>query len=95
MEKIERIYDDAKDKNVASFVIYGKASDSKLYYSTAEDAAQVTEADLADIFSKGRAIVKVGTKAFAVVKVDGNKAFTVDEVSNAVALVQWTAKAAE
>lgn len=92
---MERVFDDANDKNVAAYVVYGKASDSKLYYSSADGADQVTEADLADIFAKGRVIVKSGTASFAVVKVNGNKAYTVDEVSSAIALVEWSAKAAE
>ncbi len=92
---MERVFDDANDKNVASYVVYGKASDSKLYYSSADGADQVTEADLADIFAKGRVIIKSGTASFAVVKVAANKAYTVDEVSSAIALVEWSAKAAE
>jgi hypothetical protein len=92
---MERVFDAANDKNVASYVVYGNSTDSKLYYSSADGADQVTEADLSNIFAKGRAIVKVGTKAFVIVKVDGNKAYTVDEVSSAIALVEWTAKASE
>lgn len=92
---MERVFDDANDKNVASYVVYGKASDSKLYYSTAEGADQVTEADLANFFTKGRLIIKVSTASYAVVKVAANKAYTVDEVSSAIALVEWSAKAAE
>lgn len=92
---MERVFDDANDKNVASYVVYGKSSDKKLYYTTAENAEQVTEADLANFFSKGRLIVKVSTASYAVVKVSANKAYTVDEVSSAIALVEWTAKASE
>ena len=92
---MERVFDDANDKNVASYVIYGNSTDSKLYYTSGDGAVQVSEADLADIFAKGRVIVKSGTASFAVVKVTGNKAYTVDEVSSAIALVEWSAKAAE
>jgi hypothetical protein len=92
---MERVFDDANDKNVAAYVIYGKASDSKLYYSSVDGADQVTEADLADIFAKGRVIIKSGTASYAVVKVAANKAYTIDEVSSAVSLVEWSAKAAE
>lgn len=92
---MERVFDDANDKNVAAYVVYGKASDSKLYYSSADNADQVTEADLANFFAKGRVIIKSGTASFAVVKVAANKAYTVDEVSSAIALVEWSAKAAE
>lgn len=92
---MERVFDDANDKNVAAYVVYGKASDSKLYDSTADDAKQITQEELANFFAKGRLIVKSGTASFAVVKVAANKAYTVDEVSSAIALVEWSAKAAE
>lgn len=92
---MERVFNDANDKNVASYVVYGKASDSKLYDSTANDAKQITQEELANFFAKGRLIVKSGTASFAVVKVAANKAYTVDEVSSAIALVEWSAKAAE
>lgn len=92
---MERVFDDANDKNVAAYVVYGKASDSKLYDSTAEDAKQITQEELANLFAKGRLIVKVSTASYAVVKVAANKAYTVDEVSSAIALVEWSAEAAE
>jgi len=92
---MERVFDDANDKNVASYVVYGKASDSKLYDSTAEDAKQITQEELANFFSKGRLIVKVSTASYAVVKVAANKAYTVDLVSGTVSVTEWSAKAAE
>ena len=92
---MERVFDDANDKNVASYVIYGKASDSKLYDSTAEDAKQITQEELANLFAKGRLIVKVSTASYAVVKVAANKAYTVDLVSGTVSVTEWSAKAAE
>ena len=91
------IYDDAKDKYVASYVVYGKAADSKLYYSTAEDATQVTEEDLVDAFTKGRLIVAVvdgdNVSYFAVTKVAANKAYTLDDVSSTATITEWSAKA--
>ena len=92
---MERVFDDANDKNVASYVIYGKASDSKLYDSTAEDAKQITQEELANLFAKGRLIVKVSTASYAVVKVAANKAYTVDLVSGTVSVTEWSAKASE
>jgi hypothetical protein len=92
---MERVFDDANDKNVASYVVYGKASDSKLYDSTAEDAKQITQEELANFFAKGRLIVKVSTASYAVVKVAANKAYTVDLVSGAVSVTEWSAKASE
>ncbi len=92
---MERVFDDANDKNVASYVVYGKASDSKLYDSTAEDAKQITQEELANFFAKGRLIVKVSTASYAVVKVAANKAYTVDLVSGTVSVTEWSAKASE
>lgn len=92
---MERVFDDANDKNVAAYVVYGKASDSKLYDSTAEDAKQITQEELANSFAKGRLIVKVSTASYAVVKVAANKAYTVDLVSGTVSVTEWSAKAAE
>ena len=92
---MERVFDDANDKNVASYVIYGKASDSKLYDSTAEGAKQITQEELANLFAKGRLIVKVSTASYAVVKVAANKAYTVDLVSGTVSVTEWSAKASE
>ena len=92
---MERVFDDANDKNVAAYVVYGKASDSKLYDSTAEDAKQITQEELANFFAKGRLIVNVSTASYAVVKVAANKAYTVDLVSGTVSVTEWSAKAAE
>lgn len=92
---MERVFDDANDKNVAAYVVYGKASDSKLYDSTAEDAKQITQEELANFFAKGRLIVKVSTASYAVVKVAANKAYTVDLVSGSVSVTEWSAKASD
>lgn len=92
---MEKIFDDSNDKNVAAYVVYGKASDSKLYDSTAEDAKQITQEELANFFAKGRLIVKVSTASYAVVKVTANKAYTVDLVSGTVSVTEWSAKASE
>lgn len=94
---MQAIYDDAKDKNIANYVFYGNTTDSKLYYSNAEDAEQVKEEDLLDAFQKGRAVVAVvdGTDIsyFAVTKVADNKASTLDVVDTTVTVTEWTAKA--
>ncbi len=92
---MERVFDDANDKNVAAYVVYGNASDSKLYDSTAEDAKQITQEELANFFAKGRLIIKVSTASYAVVKIAANKAYTVDLVSGTVSVTEWSAKASE
>lgn len=91
---MNRIYDDAKDKNVANFVVYGDTTDNKLYdKASGDDKVQIDQKDLEDAFKKGRLLIAVGTSFFVPVSIAANKVKTVDVVSNAVALVEWTAKA--
>lgn len=56
---MEKIYDQAKDKNVAALVIYGKGSDGKAY-ADAAGTAQLKTSELQDAFIK-RALIKIGT----------------------------------
>ena len=91
---MKKIFDDAKDKNVANVVFYGDETDNKLYYeASGSTKTQVTQADLEDAFKKGRLIVAVGDNMYTPVKVAANKVTVADIVSNAVALVDYTAKA--
>lgn len=62
---MERIYDQAKDKNVAAIIIYGKASESTgaKAYSDSACTVQFKTSELKDAFLK-RAIVKVGDDMF-------------------------------
>lgn len=73
---LERIFNDAKDQYVANFVVYGKASDSKLYYE-ADYKTQVSKADAEEAFSKGRLVVKTATGIAAALGVSGSKVLTV------------------
>ena len=50
-----KVYDDAKDKNVAAIVIYGKGSDGKAY-ADANGTTQLKTSELKDAFLK-RAII--------------------------------------
>lgn len=59
---MDRIYDQAKDKNVAATVIYGKGTDGKAYVDAAGTTRYKTSA-LKDAFLK-RAIVQIGTDYF-------------------------------
>lgn len=56
---MEKIYDQAKDKNVAALVIYGKGSDGKAY-ADAAGTTQLKTSELQDAFIK-RALIKIGT----------------------------------
>lgn len=59
---MERIYDQAKDKNVAAIVIYGKGSDGKAYHDAA-GTEQYKTSELQNAFIK-RAVVKIGNDYF-------------------------------
>lgn len=91
-------YDQAKDKNIANYVFYGKSSDSKLYYDlSVATPVQVTQADLQDAFKKGRVLISVTVSEvetlYAAVAVVGNKAKTVDVASETVTVTEWAALA--
>lgn len=95
---MKHIFQQAKDKNVRSYVIYGDTTDSKLYYSTGDGKVQVTQADLQDAFKKNMLIINDGTNLLAAVKVKDNKAYTLamtGEVgSQVMSFVEWTAVSA-
>ena len=57
-----KIYDDAKDKNVAAVIIYGKGTDGKAY-ADADGKIQLKTSELQDSFMK-RAIIKIGNDYF-------------------------------
>ena len=59
---MEKIFDQAKDKNVAAMIIYGKGSDGKAY-ADANGTTQLKTSELKDAFLK-RAIIQIGTEYF-------------------------------
>lgn len=59
---MDKIYQDANDKNVAAFVIYKKAAQTKAY-ADADCTVQLTTAQLKDAFIKG-AVIKLEDGAF-------------------------------
>ena len=89
------IYNDAKDEHVANFVAYGKAADSKLYYD-AEYTTQVTQADAAEAFSKGRLIVVTAAGNVAALGVTSTKVLTVAMAGSPATLTatEWAVKTA-
>ena len=96
---LKPIYEKANDQHVASYVMYGDPTDNKLYYDlTAEEPVQVTQADLKHAFETGRALISVTASEvetlYSVVSVTGNVAKIAAVVSNAVALVEYSAAAA-
>lgn len=96
MSKLAKMFDQAKDKNVANFIAHGKAADSKLYYESTY-TNQVDQAVAEDAFLKGRLIIKVGDDYIYPVSLSSHKIKTVDvsTVSTTVtpSYVEWTTKA--
>lgn len=60
---MDKIYQDAKDKNVASVIIYKKSGQTKAY-ADADCTVQLTTAELKDAFMKGAVIKLDGTDGF-------------------------------
>ena len=94
---MQKIFDDAKDKNVGAFVVYGKAADSKIYYEAAF-TTQAKQADVEDAFLKGRLLVAVpdgndGFNYLAPFALAANKVTTASVVSTTLTAVEWTALA--
>ena len=92
---MERLYNDAKDEHVATYVAYGKAADSKLYYD-ADYTTQVTQADAAEAFSKGRLLVVTAAGKVAALGVTSSKVLTVAMSGSPAALTatEWAVKTA-
>lgn len=59
---MEKIFDQAKDKNVAAIVVHGKGADGKAYIDAAGTTQYKTSA-LKDAFLK-RAVVQIGSDYF-------------------------------
>lgn len=92
----KKIFDDARDKNVANFVVYGKAADSKLYYDlTVDTPVQVKQADIEDAFNKGRLIIMNSTTALVPLALSGNKVLTASMSGSPAAITgtEWAAEA--
>lgn len=84
-----KIFDQARDKNVATYLFYGKTADKKLYYES-DYKTQVTQTDLQDAFKKGRLLVIDGTTYLAAISLAANKVSTVTKATS-VDLVEWSA----
>lgn len=91
-----KIFDQAKDKNVANVVVFGKSEDSKLYYEAAY-TNQVDQAFAEDAFLKGRLIIKVGEDYVYPTSLASHKIKTIDvsavESETSASFVEWLTKA--
>lgn len=59
---MEKLYNDAKDKNVSATYIYGKSNDTKAY-ANADCTVQMKTSELKEAFLK-RAIIVIGDAFF-------------------------------
>lgn len=89
---MNKIFDDAKHKNVSAFVVYAKAADSKIYVDSAF-TTQATQADVEDAYNHNRLIVMNGTVALKPVALDANKVATIDVSGTTVTGAEWAAVA--
>ena len=91
-------FETANEQHVRSYIVYGNATDSKLYYDlTAETPVQVTEEDLQKAFATGKLLISVtvddAETFYKPVAVVANVAKTVDVASSTVTVTEWAAKA--
>lgn len=88
MANLTKIYDQAKDMNVANFIAYGKTTDKKLYYE-ASYKNQVESEDVIDAFKKGRLIIFDGTNYLLPISLAAGKCKTVGMGASAIELTEW------
>lgn len=91
-------FERANDQHVAQFIVFGNATDNKLYYDlSAKTPVQVTEEDLQKAFATGKLVISVTVSdvetIYVPVAVVGNTAKTVDVASSTVTVTEWSAKA--
>lgn len=87
---MNKVYDDAKDKNVGAVVVYGDSTDGKLYVeASGANKTQVTDKEAKDLFIKGRLIIDVAGDLFAPVNVIGSDVTTAGLVESTVTLTKW------
>lgn len=91
MANLTKLYDQAKDRNVASFVVYGKTADKKLYYESKYEN-QVESDEIIDAFKKGRLVIFDGTNYLKPVSLTAGKCKTVGMGTSAVELTEWISK---
>lgn len=89
---MEKVYQDAKDLNVAARVVYGKTDNGKLYLD-ADFTEQAPAAAVAEAFDKNVLVVKVGDASFKPVKFDTDTVTVIDVSSGIVTAVEFEALA--
>ena len=92
---MKKLFDEAKDKNVANYVVYGDTTDNKLYHEASGDTkTQVTEPELKDAFEKGRLAIDIDGDLYAAASVADNVATVLTVESTTVIPLALSALAA-
>ena len=90
--ELNKIYESYSDQHVRAVIIYGNATDHKLYADSAHTVTLSAE-DIEDAFKKGM-LLHDGTNLLMPVKFGSGKVTTFDGTTT-VAGTEWSASAAE
>lgn len=95
---MDRVYQNAKDKNVETYILYGKAADGKIYYESTY-TTQATQEDMLYAFKRGMLLVNDNGTLKLAVEAKDNKCKTMKWAgasgSETMQFAEWTAKALE
>mgnify|MGYP004687314695 FL=1 len=86
---LKKFYEQGKDLHVATYMVYGKTADHKLYADKALKET-VTAAEIEDAFKKGRLVIVEGANFLVPVAFGTAGVVTMDTASTLKA-VTWTA----
>ncbi len=87
---MDKIYKDAKDLNVGSFIVYANTENNKLYKDD-DLTVEVPVAIAADAFKKNKLLVVAGDVCYLAVKLEDNKVTVIDVESSVVTAKVFTA----
>ena len=90
---LNKFYEQGKDLHVATYMVYGKTADHKLYADKALKET-VTSAEIEDAFKKGRLVIVEGAN-FLVPVAFGTAGVVTVVAGDTVKTQAWAASAAE
>lgn len=95
-KSMNHVFQNAKDKNVKTYIAFGKAADSKLYYESTY-TTQVTEEDMLYAFTRGMLLINDDGAFKVAVEAKDNKCKTLKMAgasgSQVMQFNEWAAKA--
>ena len=86
---MNKIYQNFKDTNVRSYVVFGKTADHKLYIDEA-CKTEAVKAEVIDAFEKGMLTIVEGSNKLVPVAMTATKLVTVSVSTSAVSGTEWT-----